>query len=316
MYTYTAYQLNIHAEFPIPEFPAGNDVGQIGREAPPQGGNPPYATPDVIIRHGEVPPALENVTGKGVLYQATANQFLLKMDAVGRYLVQNGNEIIVEPAADSLASDVRVFLLGSCIGALLHQRGLLVVHAGAVYTDKGAVLFTGHSGCGKSTLLGELMRRGYKMMVDDVCAVTLDSAGLPLVLPGYPRTRLWLDAATKLEQDVNTMERTRPTMEKYERQIPEQFWDQPAPLRRIYLLTSINKDELKLEAMPRINTFNIVLHNTYRQQFLDGLEMRAPHFGLAVAVAKQTGVTRVTRPNHPFRLTELADLIEKDLAEA
>ena len=111
-----------------------------------------------------------------MLYQATANQFLLKMDGGGRYLVQNGNEIIVEPAADSLASDVRVFLLGSCIGALLHQRGLLVIHAGAVYTEKGAVLFTGHSGCGKSTLLGELMRRGYKMMVDDVCAVTLDAS--------------------------------------------------------------------------------------------------------------------------------------------
>ena len=111
------------------------------------------------------------------------------------------------------------------------------------------------------------------------------------------------------------MERTRPTMEKYERQIPEQFWDQPAPLRRIYLLTHVNRDELKLEAVPRINTFSIVLRNTYRQQFLDGLEMRAPHFGLAAAVAKQTGVTRVTRPSHPFRLAELADLIEKDLAE-
>ena len=298
-FNYKAYQLNIQAEFPIPEFPAGSD---------------PAAAPDVIIRYGTIPDALENVTGKGVLYQASANQFLLRMDDIARYLVQNGNEIIVEPAANSLESDVRVFLLGSCIGALLHQRGLLVIHAGAVNTDKGAVLFTGHSGCGKSTILGELMRRGYKMMVDDVCAVTLDPAGLPLVLPGYPRTRLWLDAAKKLEQDVSTLERTRPTLEKYERQAPDQFHDQPAPLRRIYLLTSTNKDELKLEPMPRINTFSIVLNNTYRKQFLDGLEMRAPHFGLAAAVAKQSGVTRVTRPSQSFRLTELADLIEKDLA--
>ncbi len=299
MHHYKAYQLNIQSDFPIPEFTQDDNPG----------------VPDVNIRHGVVPAALENVTGKGVLYQATANQFLLSLNDVARYLVQNGSEIIVEPAVNSLESDMRVFLLGSCIGALLHQRGLLVIHAGAIHTGQGAVLFTGHSGCGKSTILGELMRRGYKMMVDDVCAVTLDSDGLPLVLPGYPRTRLWSDAAHKLEQDISIMERTRPTMEKYERQATDSFWDQPASLRRIYLLTSANRDEIKLDPMPRIHTFSIVLHNTYRQQFLDGLEMRAPHFGLAAAVAKQSGVTRVTRPSHPFRLTELADRIEQDLAE-
>ena len=298
IYTYKAYQLNIHADFPIPEFLPAEDSG---------------AAPDVFIHYGGVPPALENVTAKGVVYQATANQFLLRLNDVARYLVQNGSEIIVEPAANSLESDVRVFLLGSGIGALLHQRGLLVIHAGAVHTDQGALLFTGHSGIGKSTLLGELMRRGYKMMVDDVCAVTLDPAGQPVVLPGYPRTRLWRDAARKLEQDILAMERTRPSMEKYERQAPEQFWDQPDPLHRIYLLTTSNLPELKLEPLPRIQTFNIVLHNTYRQQFLDGLEMRSPHFGLAAAVAKSAGVTRVTRPMHTFQLTELADLIEQDL---
>ncbi len=300
IHRYKAYQLNIHAEFPISEFPAGDET----------------CPPDVVIRQGSVPAALENVTGKGVLYQATANKFLLNMSDLARYLVQDGNEIIVEPAPDSLESDVRVFLLGSCIGALLHQRGILVLHAGAIYTDRGAVLFCGPSGIGKSTLLGELLRRGYKMMVDDVCGVVLDPAGYPQVLPGYPRTRLWTDSARKLEQDINEMVRTRPNLEKYERQAPQQYWDKPAPLHRIYLLTSSNQDELHLTPAPPIQTFGIVLHHTYRQQFLDGLEMRAPHFSLVSAVAKHSGVTRVTRPSYPFRLTELADLIEQDLAQA
>ena len=298
MFHYKAYQLCIDAEFPIPEFTVRDGA----------------ASADVIIRQGSVPSTLENATGMGVLYQASADKFLLKMEDIGSYLVQNGNEMIVEPAANSLESDLRVFLLGSCIGALLHQRGLLVLHAGAIHTDQGAVLFTGPSGIGKSTILGEMLRRGYKMMVDDVCAVTLDEGGYPLVLPGYPRTRLWSDSAQKLEQDIGSMERTRPQLEKYERQASEQFWDQPALLRRIYLLNANNKDELNLKVVPPIRTFNIVIHNTYRKQFLDGLEMRAAHFGLAAATAKHTGVVQVTRPSHPFRLTELADLIEQDLA--
>jgi hypothetical protein len=300
MYIYKVYELNIHADFPIHEFPIGDGTG----------------TPaDVIIRHGLVSAALENPTGRGVLYQATSNQFLLDMHDVARYLVQNGNEIIIEPAVSSLESDVRVFLLSSCIGALLHQRGMLVIHAAAVVTGQGAVLFAGSSGNGKSTLLGEFLRRGYKMMVDDVCAVVLDSEGVPLVLPGYPRIRLWRDAAIKLEKDVTSAERTRPSLEKFEWQISELYCNQPVRLLRIYLLTTVNKNKLELIPMPRINTFSIVLDNTYQQQFLDGLEMRASHFNLVTAVARQTRVTRVTRPNHSFQLTELADLIEHDLAQ-
>lgn len=303
MFLCRAYQYLIESELEFPEFlPAtGNDTG----------------APSITIRYGDVPTELENPTGKGVLYQASAHQFLLKLDGVARYLVRNGNEIVVQPAPGSLASDVRVFLLGSCLGALLHQRGVLVLHASGIGTEKGAFLFTGPSGIGKSTLLGELLRQGHKMLVDDVCAITPDAvgypSGYPVVQPAYPRTRVWADTARQLAVETEGLDRTRPEMEKFERQMPEQFWDQPAPLRRIYHLTSNNKDELSLKPLPRVQTFGAVLHNTYRHVFLDGLEMRKPHFDLVSAVASQVGVTRVVRPSGSFKLAELADLIEQDM---
>jgi hypothetical protein len=301
LYYYQAYSLPIVSELEFPEFlPAVGDAAASGE-------------PPVTICYGAVPTELAHPTGRGVLYQASANQFLLKMDGVARYLVRNGHEIVVEPAAGSLASDVRVFLLGSCLGALLHQRGVLVLHASGIGGSQGAFLFTGPSGIGKSTLLGELLRRGHKMLVDDVCAVTPDSAGYPVVQPAYPRTRLWADSASKLTVETAGLDRTRPDMEKYERQIPAQFWDQPAPLRRIYHLATTNQDELRLAPLPRIQTFSAVLHNTYRHVFLDGLEMRQSHFDLVAAVASQVGVTRVVRPSGVFKLVELADLIEQDM---
>ncbi len=299
MYFYKAYELIFQSELQIPEFPVTEESERV----------------DVHIRLGKTPEKLESPSGKGVVYEATANQFLMNMHDIARYLVQNGNEIIIEPDENSLESDVRVFFLGSCIGALLHQRGLLVIHAGVINTPKGAVLFTGPSGVGKSTTLGELMRRGYQMMVDDVCGVVLNDEGIPMALPGYPRTRLWADSAKKLEQNIEEMERTRPQLEKYERQLPEQFWAQPARLHRIYLLSTNNKGELSITKIPAINAFRVVLFNTYRQQFLDGLEMRAPHFAMATAVAKHSGIARITRPSHPFMLTELVDMIEQDLEQ-
>lgn len=299
MYRYQAYNLAFTSELLFPEF-----LPLEQRETP---------CPPITIRYGAVPADLVDPVGRGVLYQATANQFLLKMDGIARYLVRNGNEIVVQPAEGSLESDVRVFLLGSCLGALLHQRGVLVLHASGIGTQKGAFLFTGPSGMGKSTLLGELLARGHSMLVDDVCAITPDSAGDPIVQPAYPRTRVWADTAKKLVLETAGMERTRPEMEKFERQVPEQFWDQPARLRRIYHLTSTNKDELCLDPLPRLQTFGAVLHNTYRHVFLDGLEMRKPHFDLVSAVAGRVGVTRVVRPSGAFKLAELADLIEQDI---
>lgn len=198
---YQAYGLAIESQLEFPELPL------LGSDASSNAMDP------VGIRYGDVPAALENPTGQGVLYQASAQQFLLKMDGVARYLVRQGNEILVQPAAGSLESDVRVFLLGSCMGALLHQRGLLVLHASGIGTEQGAWLFTGHSSSGKSTLLGEFLRRGYKMLVDDVCAVTGDPAGTPMVQPAYPRTRVWADVARKLGLEVTGLSRTRPAME-------------------------------------------------------------------------------------------------------
>lgn len=307
-YTYSAYNLTIESELPLPELvPLTNPNGN---------GKEPSPNTTVAVRLGTVPAALGDPIGEGVLYQASANQFLLKLDHIARYLVQNGNEIIVQPAPDALASDVRVFMLGAGFGALLHQRELLVLHASGIRTETGAVLFCGHSGVGKSTLLGELLNRGYPMMVDDVCGVVLDGTGQPHVLPAYPRTRLWADAAKQLQIETEGLERTRPTLEKYERQLPDCFWDQPTPLRHIYQLTTTNQDELTLTPLSTIDTFNAVLHNTYRHTFLDGLAMRQPHFQMVTAVASQMGASCVMRPSGSFKLKELADRIEEDLEAA
>jgi hypothetical protein len=297
---FQAYGLTIESDFALPELtPAGDSTSAV----------------DVRIMLGTVPDHLETVVGRGVLYEASADEFLLNMPKIARYWVRNGNEILIEKAASASDNDVRVFMLGSCVGALLHQREMLVLHAAAIGTDAGAVLFAGPSGVGKSTLLGEMLNRGYSMMVDDVCGVV--SAGLSGVeiVPGYPRTRLWADAAKRLEVDTSGLDRTRTSLEKFERQLPGAFWNRPAPMRRLYVLSMGNSDELSIEPLARVQAFGMVLFNTYRRQFLEGLEMQAPHFALASSVAATVRVARVRRPSGSFELGALADLIEADLAE-
>ncbi len=294
-----AYDLLIESELPLPELPEATDAA---------------GAPDVRVRLGDVPEHLDVVDGRGVLYEATADEFLLSMPDIARFWVRNGDEIVIDRAAGADDNDVRVFMLGSCVGALLHQRELLVLHAAAIGTEQGAFLFAGVSGMGKSTLLGELLNRGHSMMVDDVCGVVADESGEAIVVPGYPRTRLWADAARHLDVPTDGLDRTRPELEKYERQVPEAFWNERAPFRGLYVLTTSNTDDLSIEVLPRVRAFGVVLHNTYRRLFLDGLGMRKPHFALASTVAATVRVVRVTRPSGAFKLAELADLIEADIA--
>jgi len=296
-FSYTAYGLHFRASLPLPELTVSNGT----------------SVADVSIQMGDVPEELDQPAGRGVLYQANEDEFLLKLDDVARFLVHGGNKIIIDPAPDCIKGDIRVFLLGSCMGALLHQRGILALHASALQTDQGAVLFVGPSSIGKSTLLGEFLNRGYAMLADDVTGIVLDNDGRPSVLPAFPRTRLWADSVEKLGHDKEQLEQVRLGQEKYELTIPEKFCARKLPLCHVYQLTTTNKDELKLETVENIWRFAALRNNTYRVRFLDGLEMRPHHFKTVSAVARQIPVTDVVRPSYPFRLMELADMIEEDL---
>jgi hypothetical protein len=180
----------------------------------------------------------------------------------------------------------------------------------------GCVLFAGASGAGKSTLLAQLLRRGYKMVVDDVCAVRFDAADQPIVVPSYPRTRLWADAAARFAIDTSTLPRTRPSWDKFERQVADQFSDREAKLSHVFHLAgSHDGQELRLERLGPIDAFTTLADNTYRGILLDGMDRRTRHFELASLAARSVKVIRVRRPARSNTVEELAELIISTLGD-
>lgn len=298
-FTYTAYGLLIASETAIPELPTADAVG---------------AEPDVVIRIGEVPAALPDVTGRSPVHQTNRENLLLEITDVGRYLVSSGSRIVVSPSLGASSHEVRVFLLGTCFGALLHQRGALVLHASGIGTPQGAVLFAGHSGSGKSTLLTEMLNRGHRMLVDDVCAIFPVGDGL-VVPPAYPRSRLWSDAAANLGVDTDGLPRTRSHMDKYERQVSDQFWTRSDAPRRIYYLAGEHGDVAALARVPMIAAVPVLVANTYRELLLDGFGARQRHFDVASRIARSVPIVQVVRPAGAFSVSEVADLITDDMEE-
>ena len=117
---------------------------------------------DVDIVFGEVPEHLPEIRGSGVLYEAAYNDFLFKFEGLGRYRVQNGNRIIIQSEKNALPEEIRLFLLGSNIGALLHQRGILTIHGSAVTNGKQTTILSGKSGAGAGRSRHHRCRQLYK----------------------------------------------------------------------------------------------------------------------------------------------------------
>lgn len=176
-YDYQVFGLTLRSDLALPELPAC-----------------PFDRPiDVTIRVAALDPALPRAPGLHRLEDAT----LLVIEGVGRYLARGGRALWVEPVPNVPPRNLRLFLLGSAMGLLLHQRGLLPLHANAVVIDGRAYAFTGPSGAGKSTLAAWFQDHGYRLLSDDVCVIGANDAGQAMVYPGLPRLRLWRDAVER-----------------------------------------------------------------------------------------------------------------------
>ena len=270
------------------------------------------SAPDVVIRYGEVPEELENPADSGARWQTAPGRYLLNLKRVGRFLVKDGSEIVIQPVESISEDEIRTFLLSACLSVLLHQRKLFALHVSGIHSGQGAVLFAGNSGAGKSTLVSAFLQRGYKMLSDDMLALTFDEQGRVTTLPGFPQVKLWADSAAALGRSTEGLRRILLKYEKFAAPTVEHFDPKPTPLHAVYFLRHHQSPEFILEPLSETPRFNAFLDHTWQKLTLPGLGLREWHFMTAARIASLTYAARVTRPIEPFQLQELADLVETD----
>lgn len=186
------------------------------------------------------------------------------------------------------------------------------MHASTVRTSLGAVLFVGEAGHGKSTLVAALVQQGYAMLADDVTAVSMDNAEEPLALASFPQLRLCVDAAERLGHRTDELARVQSpgrADEKY-RLAVSPIHASPLPIHAVYALNVHDEAEVTLEPVNTMERFALVVANTYRPNFLEGLGLRKWHFDTAARLARTVNFVRVTRPRSPYLLDELVERLE------
>jgi len=224
LWSYRISGLRVQSELPL--------LGSIPLDAP-------AGAPDIHIRLGDVPVALEDARAIGPNWQSGPETFLLEVPGVVRFLVADGSEIVVAPLAGTSIADAAIFVAGTAIAIALFQRGALVLHASAVVYERRAFAFCGASGAGKSTLAALLcLNEACEMLSDDVSAIDLGGA-YPAVQADGRRFRLWEDAIDLMHLAERRGARVRSAINKYHIDFPAYSAGEAPPLRAIYILAQL-----------------------------------------------------------------------------
>lgn len=267
-----------------------SDVDLQGLIAAPERG-----TPDVRIRLRTVLASLPDATAKGPIWEMTPDRFLLRIAGIARFLLTSGREIAVELESGTSVDDVAIFLIGTVFGILLHQRGQIVLHASAVRVGGKAVLFCGASGAGKSTIAAALGQRGYPLVNDDVCALSLDGAGAPMVHPDGRKLKLWAQAIDELDLATRRGIPVRAKLGKFYVE-PEDTTGEGLPVAAIYALRETRPPHTSGIERPNVVDAALILQrNAYRPLLVDQMGQKANYFHAGTAIAGATGIFRLTR---------------------
>ncbi|MCB9675399.1 MAG: hypothetical protein H6737_09810 [Alphaproteobacteria bacterium] len=135
-------------------------------------------------------------------------------------------DVWLKPGVD--ASIARLLVLGPGLAGVLANR-VPVIHGTTLRTAVGDVVLVGPSGMGKSSFSAAWIRRGARLVADDIAA--LDGR---CVRPGPPRLKLWEDGIAALGLDGAARARIHPEHAKFGVAVPGV--DSAAPVARIVLI--------------------------------------------------------------------------------
>ena len=274
---YSVFGLVVRSELPLPElFP-----------------HRPETVADVTVCIGEVAEGAGAPTG----LSASNDALILAIPGVARYRIADGRSITIEPETGVPERNVRLYLLGSAFGALLHQRGLLPLHANAVEIGGMAVAFLGESRAGKSTLAAAFHDLGCRIIADDVCVVGFDAEGRPYATPGLPRLRLWAEALELMGRGTAGFEHSYVGdggLDKFDVPLePSSAVRSDVPLAALYLLAC--GKEFSVQQLTGVEAADAVFANTYRGSFVSAANGLQNHWSSAVRLVRSVPVFRAER---------------------
>ena len=319
---FTGYGLGIGSDLNLPELPRVPSSETLGVITAP---------PDITITESSHRdwPLLEASPHSTSTLAIGPYDWRLELEGVGWFRAWNGNRVCWERWDDSVSDrDVRTFVVTSGLGALLIQRGALVLNATTLVRDGKAVMLLGSPVSGKTTLAWCLLQQGWQLLSSELSLV--DSQGL--VWPGLQQLKLWHDSAVALDLDWMHMPLVRKGLKRYALLPPQlPVADQPVPLAVIYGMGGRLEEPHPMEAaledemeptMPKegkVRAFHLesqraallrIRNQAYQPRFYRAMGQEANLFLKASSLVQQCGGYLLKVPEGIARMRQAVEAVD------
>ncbi|WP_127594063.1 aldolase [Paenibacillus lautus] len=292
---YKAFGFSIQSDIPLPELQ-------------------PVVLPDdfadIVVRYADLTERRLGISDtSNKTWVCTEDMVMFRVPELAVFAIEDGTTISVSPEKGAAVDKIRLYVLGSCMGALLLQRRILPLHGSAVVIDHKAYAFIGHSGHGKSTLASAFLQKGYQLVTDDVIAVTVDQQNIPYVTPAYPQQKLWQESLEVFGMDSRHF---RPLFEretKYAIPVTSQFSNKPLPLAGIFELVKTDCCQLHIREIDKLEKLPLLHRHTYRNQLLSGSGLTQWHFDITARMSGSTAMYQIQRPSNEHTVHQLTAMV-------
>ncbi|GGD76105.1 aldolase [Paenibacillus nasutitermitis] len=236
-------------------------------------------------------------------------RILFYIPATAVFSIEAGRKVTIHPMDGADEKKIRVYLLGSCMGALLFQRHMLPLHGSAVVIDDKAYAFVGESGAGKSTLAAAFLSKGYSLLTDDVIALSFTDAGVPYVAPAYPQQKLWQESIDGLGMESGSFVPLYEELSKFAVPVAAKFHTKPVVLGGVIELVRTEGEQWDIQPITKLNRFPLLFQHTYRNHFVSLLHLEQWHFAGMANIARHCEIFQLRRPTAGFTAQQLASQI-------
>jgi hypothetical protein len=272
--------------------------------------------PEIVLRFGDTPEALPHSVWSSPFIQIGADKSaLVSIAAVARFWIPPASEnsssrveIVIQPTPGAEPYEIETFLVGTVAGIVLHRLGMLPLHASCVEFEGRAIAIAGSAATGKSTLAAALVRRGARLLSDDLC-VFHTSNGCIQTVTGTVQARLWPDVMDHLDIPLEMRLPTRPGHGKHAVSLPAgeaRFW----PFHFLLgIEVGFSSPEPMLEPQQGLAAFVYLKAMVYQPQIGHVFGDYAREFRALAAFAQQVSRFSLKRSRYLRDLDQCVDLI-------